>query len=262
MEPCGRLSFLITSDEEGPAIHGTRHVVDQLIQRGEKPDFCIVGEPSSSEKLGDVVRCGRRGSLNATIDIVGVQGHVAYPDIAENPIHTAAPAITELTEREWDAGNAYYPPTSFQISNIQSGTGATNVIPGTLRLLCNFRFNTEQTAAGLQAMVEETLHKHKVNFNAVWNLSGQPFLTPKGKLTAAVSEAIEVACGVTTELSTSGGTSDGRFIAPWDGQHQVQVIELGPVNATIHKIDECVALADLAPLTAAYQGILSRLLES
>lgn len=258
----GTLSFLVTSDEEGEAIYGTRHAVKVLSERGEQPDFCVVGEPSSSARIGDVVRCGRRGSLNAEITLRGVQGHVAYPQDARNPIHQALPALAELTRTEWDQGNDYYPATSFQISNINAGTGATNVIPGELKLLCNFRYNTEQTAEGLQHRVEQTLQAHDLDFSAQWQLSGPPFLTERGRLTDAVVEAVQSECGYAPELSTSGGTSDGRFIAPWDNIHAVEVVELGPINATIHKIDERVALDDLAPLTNMYQKICTTLLKA
>jgi succinyl-diaminopimelate desuccinylase len=259
---CGTLSFLITSDEEGVATHGTRYAIDVLAKEGIRPDYCVVGEPSSSELLGDVVRSGRRGSLNAKLKVIGTQGHVAYPEEANNPIHKVLTALSAMTDREWDTGNDFYPPTSLQISNINGGTGATNVIPGELNIDFNFRFNTEQTAAGLRNAIEEILQTHGVRFDIQWQLSGEPFLTLPGDLTEAVTDAIRVETGLTTLLSTSGGTSDGRFISPWDkpGSGQVEVVELGPLNATIHKIDECVAVDDLLPLARVYQRIIKTLL--
>ena len=258
----GTLSFLITSDEEGVATYGTRHAIDVLAKEGIRPDYCVVGEPSSSEQLGDVVRSGRRGSLNAKLKVIGTQGHVAYPQDANNPIHNVLTALSAMTTKEWDLGNDFYPPTSFQISNINGGTGATNVIPGELEIDFNFRFNTEQTATGLSASVEEILHSYGVTYEIKWQLSGEPFLTLPGALTEAVTQAIKAETGLTTELSTSGGTSDGRFISPWDkpGSGQVEVVELGPLNATIHKIDECVAVDDLVPLARIYQQIIKTLL--
>lgn len=259
---CGTLSFLITSDEEGVATHGTRYAIDVLAKEGIRPDYCVVGEPSSSELLGDVVRSGRRGSLNAKLKVIGTQGHVAYPEEANNPIHKVLTALSAMTDREWDTGNDFYPPTSLQISNINGGTGATNVIPGELNIDFNFRFNTEQTAAGLRNAIEEILQTHGVTFDIQWQLSGEPFLTLPGDLTEAVTDSIRVETGLTTQLSTSGGTSDGRFISPWDkpGSGQVEVVELGPLNATIHKIDECVAVDDLLPLARVYQRIIKTLL--
>mgnify|MGYP000268064967 FL=1 len=258
----GTLSFLITSDEEGVATYGTRYAIDVLAKEGIRPDYCVVGEPSSSEQLGDVVRSGRRGSLNAKLKVIGTQGHVAYPQDANNPIHNVLTALSAMTTKEWDLGNDFYPPTSFQISNINGGTGATNVIPGELEIDFNFRFNTEQTATGLSASVEEILHSHDITYEIKWQLSGEPFLTLPGALTEAVTQAIQAETGLTTELSTSGGTSDGRFISPWDkpGSGQVEVVELGPLNATIHKIDECVAVDDLMPLARIYQQIIKTLL--
>lgn len=258
----GTLSFLITSDEEGVATYGTRYAIDVLAKEGIRPDYCVVGEPSSSKQLGDVVRSGRRGSLNAKLKVIGTQGHVAYPQDANNPIHNVLTALSAMTTKEWDLGNDFYPPTSFQISNINGGTGATNVIPGELEIEFNFRFNTEQTATGLSASVEEILHSYGVAYEIKWQLSGEPFLTLPGALTEAVTQAIKAETGLTTELSTSGGTSDGRFISPWDnpGSGQVEVVELGPLNATIHKIDECVAVDDLMPLARIYQQIIKTLL--
>jgi succinyl-diaminopimelate desuccinylase len=259
---CGTLSFLITSDEEGVATHGTRYAIDVLAKEGIRPDYCVVGEPSSSELLGDVVRSGRRGSLNAKLKVIGTQGHVAYPEEANNPIHKVLSALSAMTDRQWDTGNDFYPPTSLQISNINGGTGATNVIPGELNIDFNFRFNTEQTAAGLRNAIEEILQTHGVTFDIQWQLSGEPFLTLPGDLTEALTDAIRGETGLTTQLSTSGGTSDGRFISPWDkpGSGQVEVVELGPLNATIHKIDECVAVDDLLPLARVYQRIIKTLL--
>ena len=258
----GTLSFLITSDEEGVATYGTRYAIDVLAKEGIRPDYCVVGEPSSSKQLGDVVRSGRRGSLNAKLKVIGTQGHVAYPQDANNPIHNVLTALSAMTTKEWDLGNDFYPPTSFQISNINGGTGATNVIPGELEIDFNFRFNTEQTATGLSASVEEILHSYGVTYEIRWQLSGEPFLTLPGALTEAVTQAIKAETGLSTELSTSGGTSDGRFISPWDkpGSGQVEVVELGPLNATIHKIDECVAVDDLMPLARIYQQIIKTLL--
>ena len=252
----GSIAFLITSDEEGPSINGTVKVVDVLEQRQEKIDWCLVGEPSSSCCVGDVVKNGRRGSLNGVLTVNGQQGHVAYPQLADNPIHRAAPALAELVSIEWDKGNEFFPPTSFQISNIRGGTGANNVIPGTMTVEFNFRFSTEQTAAGLREQVETIFNRHNLNYDLQWTLSGNPFLTARGDLVAASVDAIHAVNGVATELSTTGGTSDGRFIAPTGAQ----VMELGPVNKTIHKVNECVAVDDLNALTIIYQKILERLL--
>lgn len=252
----GSIAFLITSDEEGIATDGTVKVVEHLEARGEKMTWCLVGEPSSTTVIGDVIKNGRRGSLNAALTVIGVQGHVAYPQLADNPIHRAAPALAELTAEVWDNGNAFFPATSFQISNINSGTGATNVIPADVKVLFNFRFSTEVTAEQLKARSEAILQKHGLKYDIVWTLSGLPFLTAKGELVAASVAAIKEVVGIDTELSTSGGTSDGRFIAPTGAQ----VLELGPINATIHKINECVNAADLDTLTEIYEGILVRLL--
>ena len=258
----GTLSFLITSDEEGDALYGTQYAIAELKKRNIKPDYCIVGEPSSSKLIGDVVRCGRRGSLNGALTIKGVQGHVAYPDAAHNPIHEGLRVLDELSAIEWDDGNPYYPPTSLQICNINAGTGATNIIPGELQVLFNLRFNTEQTSAGLEATIEELFDRNGLNYELQWHLSGEPFLTQSGRLTEAVTDAIEKETGLAPELSTSGGTSDGRFISPWGpaGVSRVEVVELGPTNATIHKINECVALAELAPLARIYQQIIKSIL--
>ena len=254
----GSIGFLITSDEEGEAKDGTVKVIDYLSQQGTRIDMCVVGEPSSAEKVGDVVRVGRRGSLNGRVRFVGEQGHVAYPDQTHNPIHTAITALSQLVTRVWDSGNAYFPPTSFQISNMNAGTGAANVIPGELDILFNFRFNTEQSVEGLQATVEDHLLTNDPRIEVVleWQLSGQPFLTRKGKLLTAVQTAIRSVVSLEPDLSTSGGTSDGRFIAPTGAE----VIELGPVNASIHKINECVRISELEPLAKIYQGILFQLL--
>ena len=254
----GSIGFLITSDEEGEAKDGTARVIDYLTQQGTTIDMCVVGEPSSAKKVGDVVRVGRRGSLNGRIRFVGEQGHVAYPDQTCNPIHTAITALSQLVTRVWDSGNAYFPPTTFQISNINAGTGAANVIPGELDILFNFRFNTEQSIEGLQATVEDHLLTNDPGIKVVldWQLSGQPFLTRKGKLLNAVQTAIRSVVSLEPDLSTSGGTSDGRFIAPTGAE----VIELGPVNASIHKINECIRISELEPLAKIYQGILFQLL--
>lgn len=252
----GRIGFLITSDEEGPADNGTVKVVQWLEEQGEKMDWCIVGEPSSTSKLGDVIKNGRRGSLGAELTVKGVQGHVAYPHLAQNPIHTLAPALAELAATEWDQGNDFFPATSFQVSNFNSGTGATNVIPGEAHVVFNFRFSTEVTENQLRERTEEILTRHGVNYDIHWKLSGQPFLTAKGSLVEAVVNAVEATTGYKPELSTSGGTSDGRFIAPTGAQ----VVELGPLNATIHKVDERISAADLELLTQTYRRTLEQLL--
>ena len=252
----GSIAFLITSDEEGPAKNGTVKVVETLENRQEKIDWCLVGEPSSTNYLGDIIKNGRRGSLGCTLTITGKQGHVAYPHLARNPIHLAVPMLTELTHMQWDEGNEFFPPTTFQISNINSGTGATNVIPGEIEIIFNFRFSTEVTAEQLKAQVEALLDKHELNYTLDWNLSGQPFLTAKGELVAAAVSAIKTVTQTKTELSTSGGTSDGRFIAPTGAQ----VLELGPVNSTIHQVNECVKISDLELLEAVYYDMLKQLL--
>ncbi|QQD17166.1 succinyl-diaminopimelate desuccinylase [Spongiibacter nanhainus] len=252
----GRIAFLITSDEEGPAADGTVKVVQWLEDQGSKIDWCVVGEPSSTEQVGDVIKNGRRGSLGAVLTARGIQGHVAYPHLARNPIHEVAPALTELAAEQWDQGNDFFPATSFQISNINGGTGATNVIPGEVEVVFNFRFSTEVTAEQLKARCEAILQRHKLDYSIDWHLSGQPFLTSEGPLVEAAQKAIQDATGRPTELSTAGGTSDGRFIAPTGAQ----VVELGPVNATIHKVDECVRAEDLDTLSTMYEGILRELL--
>nr|WP_314618906.1 succinyl-diaminopimelate desuccinylase [uncultured Pseudomonas sp.] len=252
----GKVAFLITSDEEGPAHHGTKAVVERLVARNERLDWCIVGEPSSTHLLGDVVKNGRRGSLGAKLTVRGKQGHVAYPHLARNPIHLAASALAELAAEHWDEGNAFFPPTSFQISNLNSGTGATNVVPGDLTALFNFRFSTESTVEGLQARVSAILDKHQLEWSIDWALSGLPFLTEPGELLDAVSASIKGVTGRDTQPSTSGGTSDGRFIATMG----TQVVELGPVNATIHQVDERILASDLDLLTEIYYQTLVRLL--
>jgi|TARA_B110000503_G_scaffold54246_1_gene87147 succinyl-diaminopimelate desuccinylase len=252
----GRIAFLITSDEEGIAIDGTIKVIQLLKERNELPEWCLIGEPSSTAKCGDVVKNGRRGSLGCTLTVKGQQGHVAYPHLADNPVHRAAPALAALATEVWDQGNAFFPATSFQISNIQAGTGATNVIPGELEVVFNFRFSTELTEQQIIQRTESLLDQHGLTYSANWNLSGHPFLTSSGELVSATVESIAEVTGLETELSTAGGTSDGRFIAPLG----VQVIELGPVNASIHKIDENTNIDDLNCLTEIYQTILSKLL--
>jgi succinyl-diaminopimelate desuccinylase len=252
----GSISFLITSDEEGPFINGTTRVIDTLEERGEKIDMCLVGEPSSRDVLGDVVKNGRRGSLTGFLTIAGVQGHVAYPHLAQNPIHLSTPALTELSQTVWDMGNDFFPATSFQISNINGGTGAGNVIPGELEVQFNFRFSTEVTHQQLQQKVNAILQKHNLNYELNWIVNGLPFLTDHGPLVDATVAAIKSVTGLTTNLETTGGTSDGRFIA----QTGAKVIELGPRNATIHKVDECVSTDDLIALADIYEQILERLL--
>ncbi len=252
----GSIAFLITSDEEGPAVDGTVRVIDVLQQRGERIDWCLVGEPSSTKTVGDVIKNGRRGSLGGVLTIHGQQGHIAYPHLAANPIHLFAPALNELVAIEWDQGNDFFPPTSFQISNINAGTGATNVIPGELEVVFNLRFSTEITDQEIRRRVEAVLDKHQLRYDLQWNLSGQPFLTAEGELVDATQAAIEEICGVKTELSTAGGTSDGRFIAPTGAQ----VVELGPVNESIHKIDENTDIVELERLTQIYLRILEKLL--
>jgi succinyl-diaminopimelate desuccinylase len=252
----GSIAFLITSDEEGPAHHGTKAVVERLRERGQRLDWCIVGEPSSTTLVGDVVKNGRRGSLGCTLTVRGKQGHVAYPHLAKNPIHLAAPALTELAAEHWDDGNAFFPPTSFQISNLNAGTGATNVIPGELKAVFNFRFSTESTVEGLQQRATAILDKHGLDYHLDWALSGLPFLTEPGALLDAVAASIKTVTGRTTQPSTSGGTSDGRFIATLG----TQVVELGPVNATIHQVDERVLASDLDVLTEIYYQTLVNLL--
>lgn len=252
----GSIAYLITSDEEGPSINGTVKVIETLEARGEKIDWCLVGEPSSSARVGDVVKNGRRGSLGCVLTVNGIQGHVAYPHLARNPVHEIAPALAELAATEWDQGNEFFPQTTFQVSNIHAGTGANNVIPGTCEVVFNFRYSTETTEQALRARVEAVLDRHHLDYDIDWRLSGLPFLTARGELVDAAQQAIEKEMGFVTELSTAGGTSDGRFIAPTGAQ----VLELGPLNSTIHKIDECVRVEDLDRLSAMYERILENLL--
>jgi len=254
----GSIAFLITSDEEGPSINGTIKVVEHLEKRQEKIDYCLVGEPSSTNQVGDIVKNGRRGSLNGKLIVNGVQGHVAYPHLAKNPFHLAAPAMTKLCAQQWDNGNEFFPPTTFQVSNVMCGTGATNVIPGKFEALFNFRFSTEVTAEALKKRVHEIFDKHQLDYSINWTLSGKPFLTPRGELVEAVQTAVKQVMNFETELSTSGGTSDGRFIAPTGAQ----VVELGPLNATIHKVNECVNADDLDRLSVMYELMLKELLVS
>ena len=253
----GTIALLITSDEEGPSINGTRKVVEYLEENNIKIKWCLVGEPTSEKKAGDVIKNGRRGPLGGKLIVRGIQGHVAYPHLAENPIHKLSPALNELCAKVWDEGNEFYPPTSFQISNIHAGTGADNVIPGEVEVLFNYRFCTEITEAELRAQTEEILDKYKLDYELSWKLSGNPFLTPEGSLVDAVREAISEVAGYETELSTAGGTSDGRFIAPTGAQ----VVELGPLNQTIHKIDECVKIDDLLTLSSIYELIIKKLIQ-
>ena len=252
----GTLAYLITSDEEGPALDGTRRVVEWLADAGIRPEYCIVGEPSSSMQVGDVIRIGRRGSLNGSLLVRGVQGHVAYPDQADNPIHKALPALLALTRQTWDEGNRAFPPTSLQISNIHAGTGAGNVIPGELRVDFNVRYSTEQTSDGLQARIREILNAHGLDFELAWQVSGEPFLTATDTLVGAVSHAVRSVQGFEPQPSTAGGTSDGRFIA----RLGTEIVEIGPVNASIHASNEHVSVADLTRLSDIYLGILRRLL--
>ena len=252
----GTLAFLITSDEEGPSVDGTKRVAQTLRERGERIDWCLVGEPSSESALGDTIKIGRRGSLSGRLTVHGVQGHVAYPQLAENPVHTLAPALAELTRRQWDQGTEHFQPTSFQVSNLNAGTGAPNVIPGELRARFNLRYCPVQTLAGLKETVEEILHRHGVRYTLEWYVSGEPFYTPPGTLCEAVSEAVYEVSGRRPKLSTGGGTSDGRFIAPLGAQ----VVELGVVNASIHKVNESVRVADIDALHAMYFNVLRRLL--
>ncbi|MEM7400996.1 MAG: succinyl-diaminopimelate desuccinylase [Pseudomonadota bacterium] len=252
----GSIAFLITSDEEGPAVNGTVKVVETLQARNEKIDMCIVGEPSSSKTLGDVIKNGRRGSLSACLTIIGVQGHVAYPHLAKNPVHEFAAALSELTSLEWDSGNEYFPPTTFQISNINAGTGASNIIPGNLKIDFNLRFSTEITADKIKEKIIAVLEQHKLDYTIDWHLSGNPFFCEPGTLTQACEKAIQEVVNIKTELSTGGGTSDGRFIAPTGAQ----VVELGPVNESIHKVNECIKVESLDQLSAIYNRVLQKLL--
>jgi succinyl-diaminopimelate desuccinylase len=252
----GSIAFLITSDEEGPSVDGTRRVVETLRARGEHIDWCVVGEPSSESTIGDTIKVGRRGSLSARLTVHGVQGHVAYPHLAENPVHTLAPALAELTRRVWDGGTEHFEPTSFQVSNLNAGTGAPNVIPGELKARFNLRYSPVQTLEGLKATVEEVLRRHGVRYSIEWYVSGEPFYTPPGSLSRAVGAAVADVTGAQPRLSTGGGTSDGRFIAPLGAQ----VVELGVVNVSIHKVNECVRVADLDSLHRMYLNVLGNLL--
>ncbi|MGE5171891.1 MAG: succinyl-diaminopimelate desuccinylase [Rudaea sp.] len=256
--PAGSIGLLITSDEEGPSVDGTAKVVAALAQSGTRIDYCIVGEPSSARRLGDTIKNGRRGTLSGRLVVRGVQGHVAYPQLARNPIHLAAPALAELAATKWDDGNAHYPPTSFQCSNVHAGTGATNVVPGSLELLFNFRYSTASTRESLARHLAEILQRHGLDYDLAWTAHGDPFLTPSGRLVGIAREAIREACGIEPTLSCDGGTSDGRFIA----RICPEIVEIGPVNETIHKLNERVAVADLETLASIYRRILERLLGS
>ena len=252
----GSIALLLTSDEEGPATDGTVKVVDALRDRGETPDYCVVGEPTSNKRTGDMIKNGRRGSLSGRLTVKGIQGHVAYPHLAKNPVHEVASAIAELAQTEWDRGNEYFPPTTWQISNINAGTGANNVIPGEAHIKFNFRFSTASTVETLQTRVHGSLDKQGVTYDLDWSYDGWPYITGRGDLVDAVARAIRAETGIETELSTTGGTSDGRFIA----DICQQVVEFGPTNATIHKINECITLEDLKPLAGIYERILVELL--
>ena len=250
------LALLLTSDEEGDAIDGTARVVDALRARNETIDFCIVGEPTCVSRLGDTMKNGRRGSLSASLTVKGVQGHVAYPHLVRNPVHLSAPALAELAATSWDAGNDDFPPTSFQISNAHAGTGAGNVVPGTFDIAFNFRFSTASTVESLQSRVHALLDRHQFEYDIRWTLGGKPFLTPRGDLCAALTDAIATEVGISAELSTTGGTSDARFIS----EICPQLVEFGPINSSIHKIDECIAVADLEPLARIYERTFDRLM--
>jgi succinyl-diaminopimelate desuccinylase len=252
----GSIALLITSDEEGPAVDGTVRVVELLKNRGERIDYCVVGEPTCVSKLGDTIKNGRRGSLSGTLKVKGVQAHIAYPQLGKNPIHLAAPALAELAATEWDRGNEYFPPTTWQMSNIHGGTGAANIIPGELEVLFNFRFCNISTPDALKRKVQSVLDRHKLDYDLQWTLSGMPFLTPRGKLVEALSATIRDVTGIAPEISTTGGTSDGRFIA----DVCAEVVEFGPVNASIHKLNEHVEIAAIDPLREIYLGLLGRLL--
>ncbi len=255
LEMAGSIAFLITSDEEGPAIDGTVKVIEHLVGNNEKIDWCLVGEPTSTNTVGDVIKNGRRGSLSGDLTIHGVQGHIAYPHLAKNPVHLFAGTLQDLCDETWDNGNDFFPPTSFQISNIHAGTGASNVIPGDLNVQFNLRFSTAITDQQIKQRIEAILNKHQLEYTIAWSLSGLPFLTPGGELVEAAKQAIKSVCNIETELSTSGGTSDGRFIAPTGAQ----VVELGPINESIHKIDENINITELEKLTAVYTEILKQL---
>ena len=250
------LALLLTSDEEGDAVDGTMRVVEALRARNEAIDYCIVGEPTCVSRLGDTMKNGRRGSLSASLTIKGVQGHVAYPQLAKNPVHLAAPALGELAATTWDTGNEHFPPTSFQISNAHAGTGAGNVVPGSFEIMFNFRFSTASTVEGLQSRVHALLDRHQLDYEIRWTLGAKPFLTQRGDLCAALTDAVATEVGIAVEPSTTGGTSDGRFIA----DICTQLVEFGPINASIHKIDECIAVADLEPLARIYEHTFDRLM--
>ena len=252
----GSIALLITSDEEGASVDGTVRVVEQLAARGERIDYCVIGEPSSVDRLGDMVKNGRRGTLSGTLVVHGVQGHIAYPHLARNPIHLVAPVIAELAGMRWDEGNAYFPPTTWQCSNIHAGTGAGNVIPGTLDVMFNFRYSTASTRESLATRLEDVVRRHGLEYTLTWTGHGKPFLTPRGRLVEVASAAIDGVAGTTPRLSTEGGTSDGRFIADVCSE----IVELGPINASIHRLNERVAIAELEPLAAIYRSILERLL--
>jgi len=252
----GSIAYLITSDEEGPSVDGTKRVVETLVQRRERIDYCLVGEPSSEKNIGDTIKIGRRGSLSGRLTVHGIQGHIAYPQLAENPVHTFAPALAELVSRVWDQGNEHFQPTTFQISNFNAGTGAPNVIPGELKARFNLRYSPVQTLDGLKKVVEDILRKHNVRYTLEWYVSGEPFYTSRGALSEAVSQAVAEVAGSPPKFSTGGGTSDGRFIAPMGAQ----IVELGVINATIHKVNESVSTADVDALHRMYYGVLKRLL--
>ena len=257
-QPAGSLALLVTADEEGPSVDGTARVVEELARRDTIIDYCIVGEPSSVERLGDMIKNGRRGTLSGTLVVKGMQGHIAYPHLTRNPIHLLAPALAELSRARWDDGNEYFPPTTFQCSNVHAGTGATNVVPGTLELLFNFRYSPASTRAALVARFEEILRRHELDYDLTWTGHGEPFLTPRGKLVDVAIDVIREVTGLTPELSCTGGTSDGRFIA----RICPQIVEIGPINASIHKLNERVSAADLETLATLYCGIAERLLAS
>jgi len=257
-QPAGSLALLVTSDEEGPSVDGTARVVEELARRDTTIDYCIVGEPSSVERLGDMIKNGRRGTLSGTLVVKGMQGHIAYPHLTRNPIHLVAPALAELSRARWDDGNEYFPPTTFQCSNVHAGTGATNVVPGTLQLLFNFRYSPASTRAALVARFEEILRRHELDYALTWTGHGEPFLTPRGTLVDVAIDVIREVTGLTPELSCTGGTSDGRFIA----RICPQIVEIGPINASIHKLNERVSAADLETLATLYRGIAERLLAS
>ena len=254
--PKGSIALLLTSDEEGPAVEGTVRVIEALKARGEAIDYCIVGEPTCEKRVGDTIKNGRRGSLSGTLTVHGIQGHIAYPHLAKNPIHLAAPALAEISTTEWDKGNEFFPPTTWQVSNIHGGTGATNVIPGTVDILFNFRYCTASSEESLKTRVHEILDRHALEYTLKWERSGEPYLTGSGALVEVMRNVVGEVCGIEPALSTSGGTSDGRFIA----KHCPEVVEFGPLNATIHKIDECVGTQDLEKIRAVFEQVLEKLI--